>query len=119
MPGIGRGRGVITVGRCLLTNIAFRCFSGALLVSQGHLLSVNALVLQVGLPRQSEGGLGHQCPHSRPCHLGHLVRNWEVGGGGSAVLSSVVVFQVIGCEGEVSSSLAEFLMQFPASVALE
>ena len=77
MPGIGRGRGVITVGRRLLTNIAFRCFSGALLVSQGHLLSVNALVLQVGLPRQSEGGLGHQCPHSRPCHLGHLVRNWE------------------------------------------
>ena len=67
-----------------LINIAFHCFPGALLVSQGLLLTVNALVLQVGLPRQSESGLGHQCPYFRPRHLGHLVRSWEGFGGDGA-----------------------------------
>ena len=104
-----------------LINIDFQCFLGVLLVGQGLLLTVNALVLQVRLSCWSGSRLGHQSPHFRPRHLGHLVWSWGgCGGDGSVVLSLAVVSQVIGRGVEVGSlPPAGFLMLFPASVALE
>ena len=104
-----------------LINIDFQCFLGVLLGDQGLLLTVNALVLQVGLSGWSESRLGGQCPHFCPRCLGHLVWNWGgCGGGGSVVLFLVVFSQVIGWGVEVGSlPPAGFLMLFLASVALE
>ena len=63
--------------------------------------------------------MGHQRPHFRPCHLGHLVRSWEGWGGIGAQFylwwwSLRLLSVKVG-----SLSPAGFLMPFPTSVALE
>ena len=81
-----------------------------LLVRRGFLLTVGALVLQVGLLGRMEGRQGCQCPHFCLCHLGQSVWGWEglekeralkscslmaCGGGGLSLEGPTVVFMLL------------------------